>query len=90
MSAGHELRLLGGLVLSTIVLVLPTTTTCLAAEALSPGVYLMAQAAPSPGPSERLVQGEWSLSRRHQYEVYDVFATHPGTGDRIDAVRKMP
>jgi Peptidase family M48 len=76
MSAGHELRLLGGLVLSTIVLVLPTTTTCLAADALSPGVHLMAQAAPSADPSDRLVQGEWSLPRRHQYEVYDARARH--------------
>jgi putative metalloprotease len=44
MSAGHELRLLG-LVLSAMVLALPTTTVCLAADALSPGVHLLAQAA---------------------------------------------
>jgi len=36
-----------GLVLSTIGLVLPITTASLAADALSPGVRLMAQAAPS-------------------------------------------
>lgn len=130
MSAGHEPGLLG-LVLSTIVLVLPTTTACLAADALSPGVHLMAQTAPEPrgqydrstsryepvdvasvswrvergewtydytagawvnhpsigdpdplhvaaapraGPPDRLVQGEWSLPRRHHYAVYDTRA----------------
>jgi len=60
MSAGHELRLLG-LVLSTMVLVLPTTTACLAADAPSPGAQLMAHAAPPPRGSDRLVEGGLSL-----------------------------
>jgi putative metalloprotease len=56
------------LALSTIALVLSATSPGLAADARSPAVQHIAQAAPS---EERLMWGEWSVPRNHRYYTYD-------------------
>ena len=56
------------LALSTIALALFATKPGLAADARSPAVQHIAQAAPS---EERLMWGEWSVPRNHRYYAYD-------------------
>jgi hypothetical protein len=83
-------------------LVLSATPASLAADELSPRVQLMA-AAPR-GPADRAVLAHelahQDLNHVAKAEVLGLqtsgpdsggfFATHPGTDDRIAAVRKMP
>ena len=56
------------LALATVALALSATTPALAADARSPAVQLIAQAAPS---EERFIWGDWSVPRDHRYDTYD-------------------